>query len=499
MEVFTNKYFHTVSLKIMHHKIIKTVLLFTVFFLCINSFAQEIYIGTTMGFADYLEHECGIVYKEDGVPKDPFQSLAGHGANIVRFRIDNPPYSSSYSEGKELYFRNKDNVKTGMHRAQDAGLQTLLTFSYVSCALEDASRLNNYVAPLDWQPVAGDLDKLIDSVYKFTFDILDEYCSEGIVPALVSIGNESSWYRLMPNIPEADFPAYDPARSAALHNAGSKAVRDIAQKYNAGIKICYHMGGPSSSKWWLENHSKYNPDFDILGISLYYEWTGDNFGGYPGLGAFVAGIESKYGKDVMVMETAQLFRLGGNDGHVDILGASNIPPGYPNPPTTDTQKRYLTDISREVIDNGGLGVIAWGGEWLGCNCYIYADQWGKGSSWESKAFWDFSNNLHDGVNWMQDVSKMYSNHAGEIAKDDFIKIYPNPIINNILNINANIPGKINIFVKDIYGRQVYSDCLLNGISNSKSLNLNSLGRGVYIVNISRVDSHENYSKRIVIN
>ena len=87
------------------------------------------------------------------------------------------------------------------------------------------------------------------------------------------------------------------------------------------------------------------------------------------------------------------YTSGGSDDHVDILGLDNIPPGYDNPPTTETQKQYLIDITNEVINNGGSGVIVWGGEWVGSDCYVYADQWGKGSSWENKTFWDFNDNL----------------------------------------------------------------------------------------------------------
>ncbi len=76
-----------------------------------------------------------------------------------------------------------------------------------------------------------DLDKITDSVYTFTYKVLDEYCREGLIPEIVSIGNESVWHRFMPNVPESELPAYDPARSVALHNAGSRAVRDIAEKY----------------------------------------------------------------------------------------------------------------------------------------------------------------------------------------------------------------------------------------------------------------------------
>lgn len=381
----------------------KTLLIIGIISMTLKAWPQELYLGGTMGFTDYLEERCGIVFKEESIPKDPFLSLADHGATIVRLRVDHPPFSSSYSEGEIVDHKSHENVKIGMQRAKDAGLKTLLTFAYTSWALEDNQKLNPYVAPLAWQEIAMDIDKITDSVYKFTFEVLDDYCSSGLIPEIVSIGNESSWHRLMPNIPESELPAYDPARSVALHNAGSRAVRDIAEKYGEQIIVCYHMAGPSTSKWWFEEHTPYGPDYDMIGISLYYGWTEDDYAGFSSLGEFTAYMVNKYSTEFLILETAQLFRTGGNDNHVDILGVENIPPGYPNPPTTETQKNYLTDITLEVLNNGGSGVITWGNEWVGCDCYIYADEWGKGSSWENKAYWDFDYNLHDGINWMNSI------------------------------------------------------------------------------------------------
>lgn len=379
----------------------KVILIFGFMTLVGITWSQELYLGGTMGFTAYLENRCGIVYKENGVPKDPFESMADHGATIVRLRLDHPPYASSYSEGTLVDHKSVASVKIGMQRAKDAGLKTLLTFGYTSWALEDSQKLNPYVAPLAWQDIALDMDKITDSVYTFTFRVLDEYCSAGLIPEIVSIGNESVWHRLMPNVPESELPAYDAARSAALHNSGSQAVRDISTKYGVNIKVCFHMMDPGKTKWWLEEHTPYGLDFDIIGISLYHAWNEDGYAGFSSLGAYVDFIVNKYKVEFLVMETAQLFRTGGNDNHVDILGVENIPPGYPNPPTTDTQKKYLSDITQEVLNNGGSGVITWGNEWVACDCYIYADAWGKGSSWENKAYWDFDYNLHDGVNWMK--------------------------------------------------------------------------------------------------
>ncbi len=366
--------------------------------------AQEPYMGTSMGFTHYLENRCGIIFREEGVPRDPFESLAAHGATMARIHVGHPPFSSSYSEGIAVDHYSVEQAKISMQRARDAGLNTLLTFSYQSFALEDRDNLNLYVAPLAWQPVASDLNRMIDSVYHFTYAVLDDYCEAGLVPAIVSIGNESTWHRLMPNVPENELPPYDPSRSVALHNAGSRAVRDIAARYDTTIKVCFHMRGPEVTKWWLEEHWPYGPDLDMIGISLYHGWNFDNYAGYSSLGDYVKGITSTYGIEFIVMETAQMFRTGGNDSHVDILGTELIPPGYPNPPTPETQKRYLADVTREVLGNGGAGVLVWGGDWVASDCYIFADQFGKGSSWENKAFWDFSYNLHDGVNWMMEFS-----------------------------------------------------------------------------------------------
>ncbi len=366
--------------------------------------AQDHYVGTTMNFSDYLEKTCGIIFKEDGIPTDPYQSISNHGANIVRLTVGLPPFSSSYSEGQQVDHHSAENVKIGMQRARDAGLRTLLTFTYQSFALEDENNKNIYVAPLAWQEIALDLDKITDSVYNHTYSVLDDFCSQGLVPEIVSIGGESSWHRLMPNVPDSELPTYDPARSVAIHNAGSMAVRDIATKYDRAIKVCFHMRGPSVTQWWLEAHWPYGPDLDMIGISLYHGWNDDDYAGYPTLGDYVTGIIETYGIEFLVMETAQLFTEEGNDVHVDLLGTENIPTGYPNPPTTETQKNYLVDLTREVLDHGGSGVIVWGGEWVASDCYIYADQWGKGSSWENKTFWDFEYNLHDGVNWMMPFS-----------------------------------------------------------------------------------------------
>ncbi len=360
------------------------------------------YKGSYMAYVSHQETYGGVVFKENGIPKDAFQSLADHGANIARLRIDNPPYRSSYTTGyADVDFGSPAKVKLEMQRAKNAGLKALLTFGYQSMALNDNERLNSYVAPLKWQSIANDVEKLIDSVYKHTYTILEDFIKSGLIPEIVAIGNETNQRFLEPNMLETDLPSYSVVRTVKLLNAGTKAVRDINSKYGLNMKIACHVFDASYLKTWLKLHVRNNLDFDILALSHYHGWH--SLGDFKSWTEVVSFVKNTYKKEFLIMETAQLFRTGGNDNHVDILGNENIPAGYDNPPTTNTQKKYLKDFGQELYNAGGIGIIYWGGEWVGSNTLIFPDQYGAGSSWENKAFWDFNHNLHDGVNWMNEI------------------------------------------------------------------------------------------------
>jgi arabinogalactan endo-1,4-beta-galactosidase len=360
------------------------------------------YKGTYMAYVAHQEIYGGVVFKENGVPKDAFKSIADHGGNIARLRIDNPPYKSSYTKGyADVDFGSPEKVKIQIQRAKNAGLKTLLTFGYQSMALDDAQRLNSYVAPLGWQSVANDVEKLKDSVYRHTTKVLEDYIKSGLTPEIVSIGNETNERFLEPNMEESDLPAYSVVRTVKLLNAGTKAVRDLNKKYGLNIKIACHIFDAASLKFWLKSHVRNGLDFDIMAISHYHAWH--SLGDFKSWTDVVGYVKTTYQKDFLVMETAQLFRTGGNDAHVDILGVENIPAGYNNPPTTNTQKKYMKDFGQELYNAGGIGIIYWGGDWVGSNTLIFPDQYGDGSSWENKAFWDFNYNLHDGVNWMNEI------------------------------------------------------------------------------------------------
>jgi arabinogalactan endo-1,4-beta-galactosidase len=455
---------------------------FFILFIIVNSSvqAQDCYVGTTMDFALYLQNTCGIVYKENGIPKNPYQSIKDHGGNIIRLRQDLPPYVNNFIINElPVDFRSPLRVKENMQAAQDAGLKTLLTFSYQSFALDADEMLNPYVAPLAWQSIANNLDQLVDSVHDYTYSALAVLIDEGLVPEIVSIGNETNWRILESNVTEANLPAYNPQRVVTLLNAGTSAVREINETYGLNIRIALHIFGASNLTWWMNTHVPLGLDFDIMGLSHYHAWH--NLGNFSSWTDVVEWVQTNYQKDFMILETAQLFSSGYSDNHANILGVENIPVGYPNPPTTETQKDYLTDLTTEITDAGGLGTIAWGGEWVGSDCYIYPDAYGPGSSWENKAFWDFENNLHDGIDWMKESCP--NNSIGDNSMEPLFNIYPIPVHSNAITIQSENIQIIEVIVSNIYGEILITEFVDNRFQSIILDFSSNLPAGNYILQI----------------
>ncbi len=86
------------------------------------------------------------------------------------------------------------------------------------------------------------------------------------------------------------------------------------------------------------------------------------------------------------------------------------------------------------------------------------------------------------------VKRSYSNTVGfENVLPELVdyKIYPNPA-SDIINIDFNLPQKelISIFVTDITGRRIMNIMENEEIQNfSKSININPLNKGIYLVNV----------------
>ena len=110
----------------------------------------------------------------------------------------------------------------------------------------------------------------------------------------------------------------------------------------------------------------------------------------------VAKLKMQTGKQIMIVETAFPFTNAGADNYQNIFyESSGIINGYPV--TMDGQLSYYKDLTNAVWKGGGSGVMIWEPAWITSSL---KDSWGTGSSWENNTFFDYSYNLHKGINFM---------------------------------------------------------------------------------------------------
>ena len=92
-----------------------TGLLVAFFLLCLSSSsAHEFYFGADLSFANEMD-DCGVVYRENGQPKDLFALFKDHGANIARVRIWTDGNPTKYSNLADV----ERSLKTRSRRGHD--------------------------------------------------------------------------------------------------------------------------------------------------------------------------------------------------------------------------------------------------------------------------------------------------------------------------------------------------------------------------------------------
>ena len=330
------------------------------------------YQGADLSYVNELE-DVGVKYHKDGSEVDPFTLIHGYGANIVRLRLWHNPTWTNYS--------TLEDVKRSMRRAKSAGLDVLLDFHYSDTWTDPQQNL----VPAAWKPVVKYSSLLADSVYNYTYRTLEHLNRVGLLPVMVQIGNETNF-----NIMVADNNDLEPvnfARNVKLFNAGLKAVSDFNAKYGKQILTMLHVAlDPGSASTWLSRHKRYGLNyFDLLGLSYYPQWQGYT----PAeLGNFASSLHTNYGTRLFVAETSQIWTRAWNDNNHNLM--SKMCAGYPDVPSPQLQKDYVTEIKRALINNGGAGFCVWEPFWVSASNKTL---WGVGSNWENATFFDFNNNL----------------------------------------------------------------------------------------------------------
>ncbi|MBS3967549.1 MAG: glycosyl hydrolase 53 family protein [Truepera sp.] len=339
-------------------------------------------IGADISTLRKVEDHGGRFFDKDGLERDLIATLRDHGVNYIRLKIWKDPVDvGGYNDLPEVVEVAK--------RATELGLPVLLNFHY-SNFWADPGRQNK---PTAWKDLS--FEELTQAVYAYTAKVITTLRKAGALPSMVQIGNEIQAGMLWPDGKTwgeelgVDHGGFD--NLVALLRAGIDGVRNSLEPGDE-VKIMLHLadGGDNNLyRWWFDEViGRGLTDFDVIGVSFYPFWHGS----LADLQRNLNDISQRYGKYVIVVETAYAFTLEDGDGHPNIFGSrEEAAGGYPA--TIEGQAAFLRELTRVVCsvpDGRGLGIFYWEPAWLPVQGAGWRD--GEGNAWENMALFDFDGN-----------------------------------------------------------------------------------------------------------
>ena len=348
----------------------------------------HVYLGADMSYVNEME-DCGAVYRLNGKSIDPFALFKKEGGNLVRVRIWVNPTWTKYS--------NYDDAVKTIRRAHAAGLQVLLDFHYSDTWADGGKQ----IAPAAWTNLSTGAQA--NALHDYTLDILRRLDASHEMPEMVQVGNEIN--------PELlggkEGQPINWQRDALLINAGIRAVKEAGRTASVDPRIMLHIAQPENILPWFDAATKAGVEgYDVIGISYYKKWSKWDL---SQLKETIAKAKKRYGKDVIVVETAYPFTLENADAMPNLLGTDAIIPGYPATP--EGQRRYMIDLTQLTLDAGGVGVVYWEPYWVSTKCRT---PWGQGSGWDN-ATW-FDNPDHEALpvfQWLRHRYRRVASTRGE--------------------------------------------------------------------------------------
>jgi len=341
-------------------------------------------MGADLSYVNQVEDNGGV-YRDSGVVKDVFRIFRDYGANCVRVRLWHSPNWQLTITGGKLYSDLADVEKT-IRRAKEAGMSVNLDLHYS----DDWADPQKQEIPAAWKNLS--FDELKDSVYQYTYFVLSHLSSKNLIPEMIQIGNENNPGMLFPHgkIVNGNFKPF-----ADLLNSGIKAVRDFSKNVPVKPQIILHVAQLQDAGWWTRGviDAEGVRDFDIIGLSHYCKWS--NVNTMQAITDTIRSLVKKYNKKVMIVETAYPWTAANADTYNNLFGATDSVAGYPL--SRQGQYNYMKDLVQAIIDGGGNGIMYWEPAWISSPM---RDRWGKGSSWENNALFDFEGNALPAINYM---------------------------------------------------------------------------------------------------
>ncbi|THV36387.1 glycoside hydrolase family 53 protein [Glycomyces buryatensis] len=356
---------------------------------------DDFYMGVDVGTLAEVE-AAGERFYDDGVQGDALQIMADSGANLVRLRLWNDPYSTS---GQAYGGGTNDLEKTIelAQRAKDLGMDVLLDLHYSDFWADPGKQIK----PKAWQSLS--YNQLVTAVRDYSRDVVSQMTAAGATPDIVQVGNEITHGMLQPTGSTSNWN-----QLGGLLKAGIEGVH----AGGSGIEIALHLdrgGNNGAYRTWFDNARAQGVPYDIIALSYYPYWHGT----MSQLRNNMNDVASRYGKDVMVVETAYAWTLQDGDGRGNIFTSSHAQEsGYAA--TVQGQTQFLRDLQDAIADvpnDRGRGLVWWEAAWTGDTSWATPagmsyinDHAGESNSWDNQTLFDHNGNKLSTLDFFGEVT-----------------------------------------------------------------------------------------------
>ncbi len=335
--------------------------------------AGQFILGADVSTLDAVERGGGRFATADGTPASALQLLRAAGFNWVRLRLWHTPVNADdVVDNGRVVSRAGEPVGGGNNgldvtialarRAQAQGLKLLLDIHYSDFWADPAHQRK----PAAWAALQG--PALQTAVRSYTADVLRQLHQAGVRVDMVQVGNEINGGMLWPDGKTwQQTPGEAIGGTAGLHallKAGIAGVRDTdTLRGGAPLPVMLHLAKGGDNALFRRVFDGFLADgvaFDVIGLSWYPYFDS----ALASLRSNLADLSARYGKPLVVVETAYGWTAEPPAGHPQVLNPERVAAsGYPATPAG--QVALLADVVQAVADvPQGLGVFYWEPAWL---------------------------------------------------------------------------------------------------------------------------------------
>ncbi|AYF98637.1 glycoside hydrolase family 53 protein [Protaetiibacter intestinalis] len=313
-------------------------------------------------------------YNAAGVAQNPLQILKNKGVNYVRLRVWNNPASG---------YNNKARVLQQAASAKALGLKVMIDFHYSDTWADPGKQYK----PAAW--ASHNIGQLQTDVYNFTYDVCTALKNQGTTPDSVQIGNEINVGMLWN---EGKVVNNDFTNLSLLLKSGYNATKACS----SGTQVIIHTADADSDanmRWFYDGIKAKGVSWDITGLSYYCMWHGT----LANLYNVIVDAKSRYGKPVVIAETAYPFTTANADGEANSTSATCDG----NAASWTGQATEFTWIQNTARNAGAIGVFYWEPTWVATsgNGWDPANIWGTGNQWDNMAVFDWTGHVNPNIVW----------------------------------------------------------------------------------------------------